>query len=279
MPKQPTWEDLGGTPGVAGARPVGSYDVDAYARGAQKIADAGERFGASVARLEESEAEFAARRARQEFTAAQTQAITGLIGLRSQYAADPEGSGPAKGAPPAKPKAKPIAPTGPASSARRGPKGQDIEKFSGAKAEQPTRSNKVTPEEHLFDQHLTHAEYMKRVESREYKTTFYNAYPWLRRKVWIHHAIPKKNRLFRGVISIAELHALNNLRGIPLDKNNTTHLSIINRKWNAFIREHEQAGTRPTMEEIIYYVSRIVFDHRSEFTPPYKELKSAGFLS
>jgi hypothetical protein len=90
MPKQPTWEDLGGTPGIAGTRPVGSYDVDAYARGAQKIANAGERFGASVARLGESEAEFAARRARQEFTAAQTQAITGLMGLRSRYAADPD---------------------------------------------------------------------------------------------------------------------------------------------------------------------------------------------
>jgi hypothetical protein len=89
MPKQPTVEDLGATPGVAGARPVGSYDVDAYGRGAQKIADAGERFGASVTRLGETAAE-AARRARREFTAAQTQALTGLIGLRPRYAADPD---------------------------------------------------------------------------------------------------------------------------------------------------------------------------------------------
>jgi hypothetical protein len=86
----PATPDLGAAPGVAGARPVGSYDVDAYARSAQKIADADERFGASVARLGESDAEFAARRARQEFTAAQTRAIADLIGLRSQYAADPD---------------------------------------------------------------------------------------------------------------------------------------------------------------------------------------------
>jgi len=46
MPKQPTAEDLGGTPGVTGARPVGTYDIDPYARGAQKIANAGEHFGA-----------------------------------------------------------------------------------------------------------------------------------------------------------------------------------------------------------------------------------------
>lgn len=90
MPKQPTFEDLGGTPGIAGVRPVGTYDVDAYARGAKKIATAGEHFGASVARLGEFEADFAARQAREEFNAARTQAVTGLIGLRSQYAADPD---------------------------------------------------------------------------------------------------------------------------------------------------------------------------------------------
>ena len=79
MPKQPTFEDLGGTPGIAGVRPVGTYDVDAYARGAKKIATAGEHFGASVARLGESEADFAARQAREEFNAARTQAVTGLM--------------------------------------------------------------------------------------------------------------------------------------------------------------------------------------------------------
>jgi hypothetical protein len=65
----------------SGEMPVGQ---DHVVGGAQKIADAGERFGASVARLGESAADFAARRARQEFTAAQTEAITGLIGLRSR---------------------------------------------------------------------------------------------------------------------------------------------------------------------------------------------------
>jgi hypothetical protein len=88
--KQPTAEDLGGAPGITGARPVGSYDVDAYARGAQKMAQAGERLGESVARVGESEAEFAARRARAEFNTARTRAVTGLIGLRTKYAGDPD---------------------------------------------------------------------------------------------------------------------------------------------------------------------------------------------
>src|SRR5262249_24530397 len=60
-------------------------------RGARKkMAQAGERFGQAVARVSESDAEFAARRARAEFNAARTQAVTGLIGLRTKYATDPD---------------------------------------------------------------------------------------------------------------------------------------------------------------------------------------------
>jgi hypothetical protein len=88
--KQPTAEDLGNVPGIAGARPVGTYDVDAYARGAHQMAAAGTRFGEDISRLSEAEAELAARRARAEFTAAHTQATGGLMGLRVQRAADPD---------------------------------------------------------------------------------------------------------------------------------------------------------------------------------------------
>jgi hypothetical protein len=89
MPKQSTAEDLGGTPGAADARPADT-DADAQVQGEPETADAGEPFGASVPRPGDAEAELAARRARREFTAARTQAITGLIGLRSRYAADPD---------------------------------------------------------------------------------------------------------------------------------------------------------------------------------------------
>jgi hypothetical protein len=88
--KQPTAEDLGGVPGVAGTRPVGTYDVDAYARGAHQMATAGTRFGEDVSRLGEAEAEAAARRARAEFTAAHSQATDGLMGLRVQRTGDPD---------------------------------------------------------------------------------------------------------------------------------------------------------------------------------------------
>jgi hypothetical protein len=82
-------EALGGTPGVTDARPADTNDAGAYAQSEPPIADAGAQFGASVAQPE-SEVDFAARQERRQFIAARTQAITGLIGLHAQYAADPD---------------------------------------------------------------------------------------------------------------------------------------------------------------------------------------------
>lgn len=89
MPKQPTWEDLGGTPGVAGARPVGSYDVDAYARGARKIANAGGQFGRAVEGLGEAADDVVRQRARSELTNQSATAYARLVDLRSQLRNDP----------------------------------------------------------------------------------------------------------------------------------------------------------------------------------------------
>jgi hypothetical protein len=89
MPKQPTWEDLGGTPGVAGARPVGSYDVDAYGRGAQKIAEAGGHFGQSVERLGRAAGEVERRSAQSELTNQSAATYARLLDLRSQLRTDP----------------------------------------------------------------------------------------------------------------------------------------------------------------------------------------------
>jgi hypothetical protein len=89
MPKQPTWEDLGGTPGIAGARPVGTYDVDAYARGAKKIATAGEHFGRAVEGFGEAANEIARRNAQSELTNQSAVTYARLIGLRSKLRNDP----------------------------------------------------------------------------------------------------------------------------------------------------------------------------------------------
>jgi hypothetical protein len=89
MPKQPTSEDLGGTPGIDGARPVGSYDVGEYARGAQKMAQAGEHLGASVVRFGEAVDQVERRRLATEWTDQSAATYGRLIDLRSRLRNDP----------------------------------------------------------------------------------------------------------------------------------------------------------------------------------------------
>ena len=155
---------------------------------------------------------------------------------------------------------------------------QDERSEDRSKREPENRPSKqaIAPETPtLFDRHLTQADYDRRINSREYETAFYNANPELRgTNMRIHHAIPKALFVyFRGVIPIDELHALDNLRGIPFEKNNKLHLSIINSKWNAFMRQYQRSGTRPTMEEIREQVRTIDRDHGQDFMPPYKEVE------
>jgi hypothetical protein len=89
MPKQPTLEDLGGALGIGGARPVGSYDVDEYARGAQKMAQAGEHLGASVSRFGEAVDHVERQRAATEWTDQSAATYARLIDLRSRLRHDP----------------------------------------------------------------------------------------------------------------------------------------------------------------------------------------------
>jgi hypothetical protein len=89
MPKQPTSEDLGGLPGIDGARPVGSYDVDGFGRSAQKMAQAGEHLGASVTRFGESVDQVERRRLATEWTDHSAATYARLIDLRSRLRNDP----------------------------------------------------------------------------------------------------------------------------------------------------------------------------------------------
>jgi hypothetical protein len=90
MPPVPTPEDLGGLPRVAGARPVGGYDLTSYAGGAQKLADAGARLGASVA--DTGKAVYAAGRQQAGTEAVNANAFihARLIEARERYRNDPD---------------------------------------------------------------------------------------------------------------------------------------------------------------------------------------------
>jgi hypothetical protein len=89
MPKQPTLEDLGGALGIGGARPIGSYDVDEYARGAHKMAEAGEHLGASISRFGEAVDQVDRQRTATEWTDRSAATYARLIDLRSRLHNDP----------------------------------------------------------------------------------------------------------------------------------------------------------------------------------------------
>jgi hypothetical protein len=85
----PTPDDLGGLPGVQGARPAGGYDLTSFASGAQKMAEAGVRLGQAV----EDAGKAAYKVGREQATTAAVNAnafIHGqLIEARERYRNDP----------------------------------------------------------------------------------------------------------------------------------------------------------------------------------------------
>jgi hypothetical protein len=78
--------------------------------------------------------------------------------------------------------------------------------------------------------------------SKDYRKTFILANPGLDGKVWVHHAIPQVVlQKYPGVMSAAETHELDNLRGIPNGINRDLHLKELATEWNKFYRENRTA--------------------------------------
>jgi hypothetical protein len=74
--------------------------------------------------------------------------------------------------------------------------------------------------------------------SKDYRKTFFLANPGLDGKVWVHHAIPQVVlQKYPGVMTAAEIHAFDNLRGIPNGINRDLHLKELGTEWNKFYRE------------------------------------------
>ncbi len=90
MARQPTFEELGGSPNVAGARPVGGYDVASYARGAQQIAQAGAHFGQAVESVGAALPLIAAKRDQTQYVNAISRGITKGLNLHAQLRANPD---------------------------------------------------------------------------------------------------------------------------------------------------------------------------------------------
>ena len=90
MPTIPTSEELGSLLHIPGSRPIGSYDVSSYARGAQQIADAGTRFGQAVEDVGKATYKVSQRQAMTEAINANAFIHGRLIEARSRYRNDPD---------------------------------------------------------------------------------------------------------------------------------------------------------------------------------------------
>ncbi|WP_427138636.1 T7SS effector LXG polymorphic toxin [Psychrobacillus psychrodurans] len=102
---------------------------------------------------------------------------------------------------------------------------------------------------------------------KDYKKTFFNEYPDLKGSVVVHHAIEQQIlKRHPNIFSLEEIHALENLRGIPKEINSDIHLSKIRRDWNRFYRNNPN----PTKEEVINYMIELDKKYGGNFNPPVK---------
>jgi hypothetical protein len=101
--------------------------------------------------------------------------------------------------------------------------------------------------------------------SDDYRATFFEANPELKGKVVVHHAVEQQvQKRYPGVVKNEELHSVENLRGIPKEKNSELHLSTIRKEWNKFYREN----AFPTKEQLLEKASEIDNVIGSQFNPP-----------
>jgi RHS repeat-associated protein len=101
--------------------------------------------------------------------------------------------------------------------------------------------------------------------SNNYRKTFFSAHPELEGQVVVHHAVEQQVlKRYPNVATEAEIHSLENLRGIPNASNPDLHLSKIRREWNQFYRQNPN----PTKEELLRKATEIDEKFGSQFNPP-----------
>jgi hypothetical protein len=83
MAKLPSVSDLGPTPDVSGDRPIASYDVSPYARGAQALAQSGAALAKGVAQVGEGIGDYEIGKDRYEYAVAQSGFLTDHINIES----------------------------------------------------------------------------------------------------------------------------------------------------------------------------------------------------
>lgn len=104
-----------------------------------------------------------------------------------------------------------------------------------------------------------------RVFSKKYQRVFFEKYPELIGKVFIHHRIEQDVlKKFPGLFDEDFMHSLENLVGIPKDLNATLHLRDIRLAWNQFYREF----ANPTKQQFLDKAAEIDRRFGHLFNPP-----------
>lgn len=110
--------------------------------------------------------------------------------------------------------------------------------------------------------------WMMLVHNLCYKKVFFDAFPALKGKVVVHHAIEQQVlKRYKGLFTKEEIHALENLRGIPKELNNTLHLSSIRKEWNSFYKKAKQAKIVPTKEQVQKFAKFVDEKYGNLFNP------------
>jgi hypothetical protein len=103
--------------------------------------------------------------------------------------------------------------------------------------------------------------------TKHYRTTFFKQNPKLRGQVVVHHAVEQRVlKKYPGVVTEAEMHSLENLRGIPRHLNSELHLSQIQGEWRRFYH----AFPNPTRPQLLQKAAEIDAKYGSQFNPPIK---------
>lgn len=102
--------------------------------------------------------------------------------------------------------------------------------------------------------------------SQDYRATFLARNPQLEGLVVVHHAIEQQVLTrYPGLLSEAEIHSLENLRGIPKNLDSTLHKSFIAKEWNRFY-ENNPASTM-TKQKLLDKATEIDRQLGHLFTP------------
>jgi RHS repeat-associated protein len=101
--------------------------------------------------------------------------------------------------------------------------------------------------------------------STSYRSVFFDANPNLEGRVVVHHAVEQQTLTrFPGTVTQAQIHSLENLRGIPKAINADVHLSQIRKSWNEFYRNTPS----PTQQQLLDHATMIDDQFGHLFIPP-----------